>query len=64
MGRGRNRRLTVVESVQLDARRKVMIIRRDNVEHVVMTGGGQDVVVETGIPVEKVGLRRPQSCWQ
>lgn len=59
MTRGRNRRLTVVESVQIDARHKVTILRRDNVEHVIMTGGAQDVVLETGIAVEKVGIRRP-----
>ena len=59
MSRGRNRRLTVVESVQIDARHKVIILRRDNVEHVIMTGGAQDVVLETGIAVEKVGIRRP-----
>lgn len=59
MARGRNRRLTVVESVQIDARHKVTILRRDNVEHVIMTGGAQDVVLETGIVVEKVGIRRP-----
>jgi len=59
MARGRNRRLMVVESVQIDARHKVTILRRDNVEHVIMTGGAQDVVLESGIPVEKIGLRRP-----
>jgi flagellar biogenesis protein FliO len=59
VGRGRSRRLTVVESVQIDARHKVTILRRDNVEHVIMTGGAQDVVLETGIAVEKVGIRRP-----
>ncbi len=59
VSRGRNRRLTVVESVQIDARHKVTIIRRDNVEHVIMTGGAQDVVLESGIAVEKVGIRRP-----
>ncbi|RYE88431.1 MAG: hypothetical protein EOP19_01375 [Hyphomicrobiales bacterium] len=58
-GRGRNRRLTVVETVQIDARHKVTILRRDNVEHVIMTGGTQDVVLETGIAVEKIGIRRP-----
>lgn len=59
MSRGRNRRLMVVETVQIDARHKVTILRRDNVEHVIMTGGTQDVVLETGIAVEKVGIRRP-----
>jgi flagellar protein FliO/FliZ len=59
MNRARGRRLTVVESVQIDARHKVTILRRDNVEHVIMTGGAQDVVIESGIAVEKLGIRRP-----
>jgi flagellar protein FliO/FliZ len=60
LSRGRNRRLMIMESVQLDAKRKVIILRRDDVEHVIMTGGAQDVVVESGIAVEKpAAVRRP-----
>ncbi len=61
VGRGRNRRLTVVDSMMLDPRRQVHIVRRDNVEHVILTGGPQDVVLETAIPVpvEKTTTRRP-----
>lgn len=51
VGRGRNRRLTVVDSAMVDSRRQVVIIRRDNVEHLIMTGGPQDLVIETGIAV-------------
>ena len=50
--RGRNRRLTVVESLALDPKRQLVIIRRDNVEHLLLTGGPQDLVVETGIAVD------------
>jgi flagellar protein FliO/FliZ len=49
VARGRNRRLTVVDSAMVDARRQVIIIRRDNVEHLIMTGGPQDLVIESGI---------------
>lgn len=49
--RARNRRLAVVDTLVLDQKRQLMIIRRDNVEHVILTGGAQDLVVETGIPV-------------
>ena len=51
-GRGRNRRLSVVETLALDPKRQLLIIRRDNVEHLVLTGGAQDLVVETGIAVD------------
>jgi hypothetical protein len=43
------RRLEVIEQANLDSRRKLVLIRRDDVEHLLMTGGPVDVVVETGI---------------
>ncbi|MET3924897.1 flagellar biosynthetic protein FliO [Devosia sp. 2618] len=52
VARGRNRRLSVVDSLALDPKRQLLIIRRDNVEHLILTGGPHDVVVETGIPVD------------
>ena len=48
-GRGRSRRLGVIDSVPLDQKRQAILLRRDNVEHLIITGGPQDVVVETGI---------------
>lgn len=44
------RRLGVVETAGVDGRRRLVLIRRDNVEHLIMTGGPVDVVIETGIP--------------
>jgi flagellar protein FliO/FliZ len=46
---GRDRRLGVTEAVSMDGRRKLILIRRDDVEHLIMTGGPIDVVLETGI---------------
>lgn len=48
--RPQGRRIQVVEQLQVDARRQLLVIRRDNVEHLVMTGGPQDLVIESGIP--------------
>src|SRR5688572_12013835 len=61
IGRGRNRRLTLVDTMNVDQKRQLLIVRRDNVEHLILTGGPQDLVVETGIPVEKpvAPVRRP-----
>jgi len=63
VSRGRNRRLMVVDTLSLDPRRQLIIVRRDNVEHLILTGGAQDLVVETGIPVEEAPapqqVRRP-----
>lgn len=44
------RRLAVVEQAAVDSRRRLVLLRRDNVEHLIMTGGPVDVVIETGIP--------------
>lgn len=58
-GRGRNRRLAVVDTLVLDQKRQLMIVRRDNVEHLILTGGPQDVVVETGIAVAEGPAAQP-----
>jgi flagellar protein FliO/FliZ len=42
-------RLAVMEQASVDSRRKLVLIRRDDVEHLIMTGGPVDVVIETGI---------------
>src|SRR5262245_40357658 len=47
--RGRLPRLAVIDAAAVDGRRKLVIIRRDNVEHLLMIGGPTDVVVETNI---------------
>jgi hypothetical protein len=48
-GRARQPRLGVVDIHDLDRQRQLVLIRRDNVEHLVMIGGASDVVVETNI---------------
>jgi len=57
--RGRNRRLALVEALALDPKRQLLIVRRDNVEHLILTGGPQDVVVETGFAPEELPAARP-----
>ena len=44
-----HRRTGIVEVTTIKGGRKLLLIRRDDVEHLVMTGGPVDVVVETGI---------------
>jgi len=43
------RRLGVIEQISVDARRTLLLIRRDDVEHLVMTGGPVDVIIESNI---------------
>lgn len=48
-GRTRQPRLGVVDIHDLDRQRQLVLIRRDNVEHLIMIGGASDVVVEANI---------------
>lgn len=43
------RRLGVVESVSIDTKRRLVLVRRDDREHLILTGGPTDLVIETGI---------------
>lgn len=51
------KRLAVVDQANVDGRRKLLLIRRDGVEHLVMTGGPVDVVIETGIQPPEIPER-------
>jgi flagellar protein FliO/FliZ len=67
--KGREKRLGLVETASIDGRRKLLLIRRDDVEHLIMTGGPVDMVIETGIkgrrhlepPLEDVIIARSDS---
>jgi flagellar protein FliO/FliZ len=54
--RGRQPRLAVIDAATVDGRRRLVLIRRDNVEHLLMIGGPTDVVVEPNI-VRGIGAR-------
>ena len=47
--RGRMPRLAVIDAAAVDARRRLVLVRRDNVEHLLMIGGPSDIVVEPNI---------------
>lgn len=65
-------RLDIVAQANVDGRRRLVLIRRDDTEHLIMTGGPVDVVIETGIvgarpataeengPVESTFSRAPK----
>jgi flagellar biogenesis protein FliO len=42
-------RLTVIDAARVDGSRSVVLIRRDNIEHLLMIGGATDVVIEANI---------------
>src|SRR5881394_3952132 len=47
--RGRMPRLAVIDAAAVDGRRRLVLVRRDNIEHLIMIGGPADIVVETNI---------------
>ena len=57
-GRARQPRLGIVDVYDLDRQRQLILLRRDNVEHLLLVGGPNDVVVETNI-VRVPGARLP-----
>ena len=55
--KGKSDRLEVVEALHVDARRRLVIVRRDNVEHLLLLGPESEQVVETGITSLSGGRR-------
>ncbi|RTL50840.1 MAG: flagellar biosynthesis protein FliO [Bradyrhizobiaceae bacterium] len=47
--RGRMPRLAVIDAAAVDGRRRLVLVRRDNIEHLIMIGGPTDLVVEPNI---------------
>jgi flagellar protein FliO/FliZ len=47
--RPREKRLGVVETASVDGKRKLLLVRRDDVEHLLIIGGPLDLLIETGI---------------
>jgi flagellar protein FliO/FliZ len=50
------KRLAIVEQSAVDGRRRLLLVRRDDVEHLIMTGGPVDVVIETGIHSSRAAM--------
>jgi hypothetical protein len=48
-GRNRTPRLAVLDAAAIDTRRRLVLIRRDEVEHLIMIGGPTDIVIESRI---------------
>jgi len=55
----RGARLGISEYYEVDKSRFLVLVRRDDVEHLVLVGGNQDLVIETNIQPDRA--HRPQS---
>jgi hypothetical protein len=58
-GRSRQQRLGIVDAFEIDRQRQLVIVRRDNVEHLIMIGGPNDLVVESTIIRAEAREARP-----
>ena len=47
--KGRQPRLAVTDAVPVDSQRRLVLVRRDDVEHLILIGGPTDIVIEAGI---------------
>ncbi|MCF6326067.1 MAG: flagellar biosynthetic protein FliO [Devosiaceae bacterium] len=47
---GRKRRLAMVDSLAIDNKRNIILIRRDNVEHLIMVSNTGELLIEGSIP--------------
>ena len=56
-GRNRKTRLAVMDATAVDSHRRLVLVRRDDVEHLVLIGGPTDIVVE-----QNIRLHAPQKA--
>ncbi len=72
--RGRMPRLAVIDAAAVDGRRRLVLVRRDNIEHLLMIGGPSDIVIEPNIvraspPQQQMPQRTPlppaaEQAWE
>lgn len=56
--RGAGQRLSIVESRPLDARRRLAILRCDEREYLVLTGGERDLLLDAALPPSPASAER------
>lgn len=56
-----NRRLSVVETAPLDGRRRLVLIRRDDTEHLIVLGPNSELVIESGIKAGDIKTVAPET---
>ncbi|RFC64826.1 MULTISPECIES: flagellar biosynthetic protein FliO [Mesorhizobium] len=56
-GRNRKARLAIMDATAVDTHRRLVLVRRDDVEHLLLIGGHSDIVVERDIRVHGTAKR-------
>ena len=51
MRTSKTQRLKIIESLFIDPRRRLLLIERDDQQHLILLNQNQDIVIETNIPL-------------
>lgn len=57
--KGMGKRLSIVEVSAVDGKRRLVLVRRDGVEHLVLLGATGETVIETGIAPPEGNVSEP-----
>ena len=60
-GRNRKTRLAIMDATAVDSHRRLVLVRRDDVEHLLLIGGANDVVIEQNIRLVQQARRPAES---
>ena len=55
--KGERQRLEVTDVIPIDARRRLILVRRDDTEHLILLGMNEDILIEGGIPARDMSLQ-------
>lgn len=61
-GHARDLRLAIIDAAPIDQKRRIVLVRRDGVEHLIMIGGPNDLVIEQGIASPSITGQQPASA--
>ncbi|MHA1597480.1 MAG: flagellar biosynthetic protein FliO [Alphaproteobacteria bacterium] len=53
-----DRRLSIVETLNIDGKRRLLLVRRDDTEHLVLLGSTEDLLIEGGVPAPENAFSR------
>ena len=57
--RARQPRLGILEETEIDSERRLILVRRDNVEHLILVGGKNDLIVERAFSRSAAPVAKP-----
>ena len=58
--RGKSKRLSIIETMALDPKRRVVLIRCDNSEHLILLGANSEQTIEIRLVDEKITELKPR----